>query len=418
MVLLALFVYTDLTLPSVNQNSDYLMTFYTAGHLASRGEFQNLYPPTGANTFIDTAFDKAAHSVLPLLPQRATAEYMYMPAVATFFVPFSLCPPSYSLLAWQICSLTSLVVCVVLFSSKFLKHINGLNDVAFWSALSLIPFAISVWIGQVSVVFGVLPLMVGLYFAIKSRPVLAGIFWSLTVIKPQFFVPALMMAVGLALTRNYKPLIGITCGASLLLGLNAVIFSPALFSQWISTVKLADAVYSDLKSGVAQHVTTSFPRTIILLTPVSMHTVIKPVVYAIAAGLGLLGLMHVVKLLRSKLSSEVAIGLSMIICAFATPMVVPHVFFYDYSIFIAAGFVAYAIKWPEEFTWRIRSLVWLTWIVINIYGIVVLTCAKFAIPLVLVLIMMELYRRTIFIARDMVKITPANAGEVPQSSPA
>lgn len=118
-ILIALFVYTDLTMPAINQNSDYLMTFYTAGELVREGNTAALYPPADAGTFVDTPFDKAAHVILPLLPARATAEYMYMPAVAGFFAPFSLIGPSLSLLAWQLVSLAALAICAFLFSSKF-----------------------------------------------------------------------------------------------------------------------------------------------------------------------------------------------------------------------------------------------------------------------------------------------------------
>src|SRR6185312_6112627 len=56
-ILIALFFYTDLTMPAVNQNSDYLMTFYTAGELVREGNTAALYPPADAGTFVDTAFD-------------------------------------------------------------------------------------------------------------------------------------------------------------------------------------------------------------------------------------------------------------------------------------------------------------------------------------------------------------------------
>lgn len=158
-ILLSLFVYTDLMLPSVNQNSDYLMTFYTAGELVREGNTGALYPPLGSDTFIDTAFDKAAHNVLPLLPPRATAEYMYMPAVAGMFVPLSMVGPGISLLLWQVVCLASLAACTFLFSGKFKlggsneNESSRLSTPAFWLALTLVPLAISIWIGQISVVF-------------------------------------------------------------------------------------------------------------------------------------------------------------------------------------------------------------------------------------------------------------------------
>lgn len=396
-ILVSLFVYTDLTMPAVNQNSDYLMTFYTAGQLVREGNVSLLYPAANAGTFVDTPFDKAAHTVLPLLPARATAEYMYMPAVAGFFVPFSLLPPSLSLLGWQAVSLASLAFCVFLFSSHFNKtdEMSGLPISAVWIALTLIPLAISIWIGQVSVVFGVLPFLAGLFLILKFKDLPAGLIWSLTVIKPQFFVPALMMAVALAAAKRYKSIIGIICGIAVFALVNLFVFSNTVVAQWLTTLKLAEIVYSDLKFGVAQHIATSLPRAIILLVPVSQHGIAKPLVYALSAIFGAIGLYFAIRLLRSQLSNTTKVALAAIICIFATPIIVPHVFFYDYSIFIAAGFLAYAFKWPEQLDWRIKSLLWLAWFLINTYGIVILTNKNFAIPILFVLLMLELYRRAL-----------------------
>ncbi len=400
-ILISLFFYTDLTMPGVNQNSDYLMTFYTAGELVREGNTAALYPPADAGTFVDTPFDKAAHVILPLLPVRATAEYMYMPAVAGFFAPFSLIGSSISLLAWQVVSLAALALCVFLFSSKFNQepNANGLKASAFWVALSLIPLAISIWIGQVSVVFGLLPFMLGLFFIQKKRDFLGGCCWALTIIKPQFFVPALMLTVALATTKRFKPSIGMVCGAALFALLNLVAFSSTLVGQWLTTLKLAEIVYSDLKFGVAQHIATSLPRAIILLLPVSQHSIAKPLVYAMSAILGSIGLYFCVKLMRSKLPDANKLALAAIVCIFATPIIVPHVFFYDYSIFIGAGLLAYAFKWPADLDWRLKSLLWLGWSLTNIYGAIVLVNKKFAIPILFVLLMLELYRRTLVAAK-------------------
>ncbi len=400
-ILISLFFYTDLTMPAINQNSDYLMTFYTAGELVREGNTAALYPPADAGTFVDTPFDKAAHVILPLLPARATAEYMYMPAVAGFFAPFSLVGPSQSLLAWQIVSLAALAVCAFLFSSKFNheSNANGLKASAFWVALSLIPLAISIWIGQVSVVFGLLPFMLGLFFILKKKDFLGGCCWALTVIKPQFLVPALMLSVALAATRRFRPTIGIVCGIALFAVLNLVAFSSSLVEHWLTTLKLAEIVYSDLKFGVAQHIATILPRAIILLLPVSQHSIAKPIVYAMSAILGSIGLYFCVKLMRSKLNDANKIALAAIVCIFATPIIVPHVFFYDYSIFIGAGFLAYAFKWAADLDWRLKSLLWLGWAMTNIYGTIVMVNKKIAIPILFVLLMLELYRRTLVAAK-------------------
>lgn len=396
-ILIALFVYTDLLLPAVNQNSDYLMTFYTAGELVREGKVSELYPAAGSGTFVDTAFDKAAHVVLPLLPPRATAEYMYMPAVAGFFVPFSLIGPSFSLLAWQFVSLGALIVCTVLFSSKFSDDPdqNKLTAAAFWLSLTLIPLAISIWIGQISVVFGLLPFMIGAFFVLKKKDLIGGLAWALTVIKPQFLVPVLMLTVALAAAKRPKALIGVVTGIAVFAVFNISVFSMPIIGQWLTTLKLAEAVYSDLKFGVAQHIATSLPRAIILLLPVTQHPVAKPVIYAMSAIFGSIGLYFCIKVMRSKLPDSNKLALAGIVSIFATPIIVPHVFFYDYAMFVAAGFLVYAFKWHEDVNFRLKSLLWLGWGLTNIYAIILFTNKNFAIPILFVLLMLELYRRAI-----------------------
>ncbi len=387
------------------------MTFHTAGTLVREGQAGLLYPAADATSFSECAFDRAAHRVLPLLPAPANAEYMYMPLVAGFFVPLSLLPSSYSLLVWQVLSLGGLAFCAFLVASYAAKtdEANGMDISATWIALTLIPLAISIWIGQVSVLFGLLPFIGGLYFVLKRQDLPAGLVWSLAVFKPQFFIPVLMMGVALATAKRFKPMIGIICGIAVIIGLNLALFPAALFSEWLHTLKLAEAVYSDLKFGVAQHLATSLPRAIILLIPVEQHAIVKPLVYALSAVLGGIGLFFASRLVRSQLSDSIKVSLAAIICVFATPIIVPHVFFYDYSIFAAAAFLAYSLKWPGTVDRRIKLLIVYGWVIVNTYGILVLVHKEWVVPILFVLIMLELYRRTIMLARVALK----EASEVP-----
>ncbi|HEY9733566.1 MAG TPA: glycosyltransferase family 87 protein [Drouetiella sp.] len=408
-ILLSLFVYTDLMLPSVNQNSDYLMTFYTAGELVREGNTGALYPPLGSDTFIDTAFDKAAHNVLPLLPPRATAEYMYMPAVAGMFVPLSMVGPGISLLLWQVVCLASLAACTFLFSGKFKlggsneNESSRLSTPAFWLALTLVPLAISIWIGQISVVFGLLPFMAGLFFVLRRKDLIGGLIWGMTIVKPQFLIPVLMLSVALASAKRFKPILGVFSGIAIFIAVNLAAFPTSLFAQWLSTLKLAEAVYSDLKFGVAQHIATSLPRAIILLLPVSQHGIAKPVIYTLSAILGGTGVYFCTRVLRSPMPESNKLALAAIVCLFATPIIVPHVFFYDYAMFVAAGFLAYSCQWSSDLDFRLKSLLWLGWLITNLYAVILFTNKSFAIPILFVLLMLELYRRSIVVASLAIK---------------
>ena len=90
------------------QESDFIMTFYVAGHLAASGHYDQLYPSPNARSFIDSPFDKAAHKLLPHLPRTTTGAYMYTPLVAGFFAPFRWLDPNSAMLVWQIFSIVAL----------------------------------------------------------------------------------------------------------------------------------------------------------------------------------------------------------------------------------------------------------------------------------------------------------------------
>ncbi len=50
-ILVLLFIYTDLQMPKEVSNSDYLMTYHTAGQLVREGNARMLYPPADATSF-------------------------------------------------------------------------------------------------------------------------------------------------------------------------------------------------------------------------------------------------------------------------------------------------------------------------------------------------------------------------------
>ncbi len=163
------------------QQSDYIMTFYVAGHLVAAGKESELYPTPGATNFIGASFNRAAHALLDRLPEKATAIYMYSPAVAWLFAPLSYVSPNLSLLIWHILSIAALLI-----SCKLLAQAVQINfaDSLFLSAL-FGPIFITLWSGQLGLVFGLLPLCIGYLLLLRGRDLLAGIVWSLLLLKPQ-----------------------------------------------------------------------------------------------------------------------------------------------------------------------------------------------------------------------------------------
>src|SRR6266705_3774166 len=86
---LLLMVDTNLSDPNKFVGSDYVMTFYVAGHLVASGQASSLYPTPNHSSFAESPFNKAAHLLLPHFPEQSIEVFMYSPLVAWIFAPLS-----------------------------------------------------------------------------------------------------------------------------------------------------------------------------------------------------------------------------------------------------------------------------------------------------------------------------------------
>ena len=414
----------DTQMQPLIQISDYLMTFHVGGSLMAHGQTGLLYPPLDSVMFAGMPFDKAAHVLLPKMPPSSVAEFMYMPLAAVVFVPFSYAPLNWSLFLWQVSSLLALffsVQCLWWVRTAGSDERDGrsaMKSMIFrsLSVLWLLPVCLTLWIGQVGLLFGMLPLAIGYCFLGKNRPFMAGLFWSLAIFKPQFLVPAFVIIFALVIRKQFKCLCGAALGIISILLLNVCLFTPALTADWLRCLKISDIVYSDPRSGIAMHIATSLPRTLILLMAGKNLLIVKPIIYGLSALLfgtalfavwkswnfskkpGLSKQSNLANLSNfanvsnlSNLDDDSTLRLAFLIGIFVTPLVMPHFFLYDYCLFGLTLPLAFFSKWPEPLGWSIKKVVLLSWLVINIYSIIVMSAHQFAIPLVFMLAMLAFY---------------------------
>lgn len=418
------FVDFDAQMQPLIQISDYLMTFHVAGYLVSHGQSSILYPPADSVAFAGMPFDKVAHQLLSKMPPSSVAEFMYMPLAAAVFIPFSAAPLNLSLFAWQILSLISLFVSVLLLwnagtagggkedvalgngceveakeavvqsQSDANAHPAGAQQIVtrMLSSLWFIPACLAIWIGQVGMIFGMLPLAAGYLALRRERLFMAGVLWSVAVLKPQFLIPAAVVTFGFLVRRRLRVAFGMCAGAILLVVVSLIAFTPRLNLEWLHCLKVSDVVYSNPGSGIATHIATSLPRTLILLLPVASQPVTKPLIYGLAALLFASALFTVWKLQRStSLPAPLALQLSLLIGLYVTPLVMPHFFFYDYCLFALTAPIAFLPNWTPGLQWPIRKLVLITGLVVNIYAVIVMVAHQYAMPWLLMGIMLGLY---------------------------
>jgi hypothetical protein len=391
LVVIFILAYTDLELPDVAINSDYISCVYPAAKLVSLNRLSELYPPLSAVDFADAPFDQFAHSLLPKLPETLVAWYAYAPIVAMVFCPLSQIPAHISLLIWQLISILALIAAIFLTSGNKVKN-------TFWYAFLFLPLVITLWIGQLGVVFGILVLAAGYHFAKHNRFFIAGLIWSLCLLKLQYFIVPFLISIFCIFQKKFNCMFGIISGAILLTAINFFVSSPDVLSQWLHVYKITDLIYANPNTGVPQHLVLSLPRTILLHTPIDQHTFIKPIVYALSSIIFFIAIFICYKIAQSRSNAEKSQADNNLSLTFITtlalvimPLVLPYLFYYDLSIMFF-GFLL-ILNLPNEQRAYFRRLVRAIFIATAIYALIFLFAKQFAHPILLLLVFAIIFIR-------------------------
>lgn len=379
------------------QESDYIMTFHVAGHLAAAGRSQELYPAADALSFVDSPFDKAAHALLPRLPKQSTGAYMYIPLVAGFFAPFSYLDPNWSLFFWQALSVLALAG-----SCYLLARIAQIewHEIFFLSFL-FAPVFLTLWAGQLGLGLGLLPLCIGFALVWHQRLFSGGLFWSLLLLKPQFFLAAAFVATSLALTRRYRTFLGMAMGVIALIGATLLAFGSDTTMQWLLSHHVSDATYSSGLQGIPSHLITGLPANIMILFPVAQRAAVKLPLYAASASLWLFGLWYCCQLGRTRKNPSITLCLTFITGLMLSSLTLPHLLYYDLCLLLPVGVLMLARNGPLAGQPRLHWIAVVGWIVVSGFFPFLLAFAKYkAVPLTLELILLMLFIALICFARQ------------------
>ncbi len=319
--------------PDRFQESDYIMTFYVAGHLLATGRESDLYPAPSAESFVGESFDRAAHSLLASLPAATTAIYMYSPLVAGIFVPLSYADPNSSLFIWQVLSVLALALsCYLLSRAMNVKF----SDSFFLSSL-----------------FG-------------PHSLLAGVVWSVLSLKPQYFPAAAFVALVLSL-GNFRIALGLALGVAGFVVANLLLFSPALVSNWLASHRLSDTLFTHAQYGIPAHLITSLPADLLLLLPATVRADLKWPVYAGALFLWGIGFWTCWRVQRGSWDERTKITLTLVIGLFLSSVALPHLLYYDLCVLIPAGFALAAKNDIIPQAIPLRKLALTGWLSISLY---------------------------------------------------
>jgi len=363
---LANILFADFADPHRMDASDYVISFYVAGHLAATGEFDRLYPGPDAASFRKSPFNQAAHQLLPQLDPRATTAFMYPPIAAWIFAPLSLLPPHLSLLVWQVISLAALgLSCVLLSWTSELRA----RDLFFLSSF-LFPTFITVVIGQAGILFGLLPLSLGYWLLSRGSPLAAGVVWAALAFKPQFLPIAGLMSMAYAVTGRMRLLSGMSLGLCAWLSLNYLLVPDGMLAAWIRSLQVSDAIFSGGEYQVPVHLLTSIPADLMMRVSPENRVVLKPMLYGLSVGLGLLALWQCRKIFNSRLPEELGRLAVFATCLGILPLTSPHLLYYDLVTLFPTGLILLGKRWSEPALQGLRRMVLLSWCAIGVYPLV------------------------------------------------
>ena len=383
-----LMVDTNLADPKNFAESDYITTFYVAGYLMANGQAEGLYLAPNDSTFTHSRFNEAAHRLVPSLPERSTAIFAYTPLVAWIFAPLGGVSPNVSLLLWQIISLLALLLSAVILSRT---SNTRASDILFLSSL-FPPVIITLWSGQVSLVFGLLPLSAGYFFFKKGRPFLAGLAWCLLCLKPQFvFVPALVI-FALALVGRFECFVGFFVGVITLI-VSTVMFVPMTVTiSWLHSLQLRETLSYAGVFKIREYLVTSLPADILLILPIKLSATIKWPIYIAAATLWLAGAWRCKKIMDSALLDEFPkISLTLTVALMLLPITSPYLLYYDLCIFVPAGVILLGNGWQALSSVSLKFIGLIGWLSIGGYMLAFMTLPEhFVQPLLLQFILLGL----------------------------
>ena len=368
--------------------SDFIMNFYVAGRLVNEGRASELYPNPSAKTFVNSPFDNAAHEFLPKLPKDSAAAYMYSPLVGGFFAPFGRLDPNVSLLLWQAISLLAL-----LWSCRLLGDLTGAktNEV-FFLAFFFLPIFLTLWAGQLGLTLGLLPLCLGFSLLVKNRPLLAGLVWSLLLLKPQYFLAAAFVSLVLLISRRYKTFFAMSLGVIGLLLTNLAAFGPELTGQWLLSHQVSNAMYSSGQQGIPSHLITGLPANLMILFPVAQRAALKWPLYFGAAMLWLMGFCYAIKLAKRQIDSLPGLAIALTIGVCLSAITLPHLLYYDLCVLVPAGALLLAQSGPWAGRKELRWLAVLGWFFVSGFLVPMLAFASVKlIPLLLEIILTGLF---------------------------
>jgi hypothetical protein len=384
--------------PQDMQTSDFLMTFYPAGKLLLDNRAVDLYPALSSSSFVESPFNIYTHQMLNALPPDFAASYMYSPLTAAIFVPFSLYTPAIALLCWQLVSLVALTVC-----AKLLSSLTGTRTLTtLFLFVLFFPVIQTIFIGQLGILLGLLPLTIGYYLLVQKRELAAGLVWSTFILKPQYLLIAVFVALVLSSQKRFRCLIGLTTGLALFFAYALCIFGAQVLELWLHSLQLAGEIESSPNYGYAAYLKCSLLPAALSFLPAPQRPMLGPALNLLSCLIAAHGIWTAMNFLNKGNSEneKEQITIIFLIGLLLIPLFLPHFFYYDFCLFAIAGTLLLTKMAPLDSAMRWQTIT--AWLIIDLYLIIwTFVNPALAQPLIVVLIDAFLYWRVLHCAMHL-----------------
>jgi len=367
---------TEILIPHSRITSDFHLNFYSAGYLVAHDQAGLLYPPSNATTFINTPFDQFIHQFYEGLSKNLYGTFLYTPLVAAIFSVFAPLPVNIALLVYQALNVAGIVWLGIKAERAF-----GIDArKVFLGSLLFFPISGTLWLGQVSMIFGLFPLAAGYFLLEKNKSISSGLLWSLMSLKPQLLPVPFIIAIA---TGNLRCLTALAGGCVALLALNVCCLSPAIFSQWLfDTMRLASGMFT----ANVSHLIACVPGTIMITLPETTPSSTKWAICAVAATISGVAILSVLWHVKKYAPQKNRLAITTIVALLTLPAY-SRLFNYDLALLSFAGLLMLSNQWSAKIGQLMRQLTIAMWIGLNLQFVVAATGSHSVSPLLTALML-------------------------------
>jgi len=315
-------LWVDFQRKDLVEATDFANSCYVAGKIAQSGDVSLLYPALSATDYIHSKFPEIAHQLLSTLPAGSHPVWQYSPLNAFLFSYLSFFNVETALLIWQILNGCATLAIAFLLAKSFKIRILD----AFLFCFSFAPWFMMIKFGQQGIIFGILPLCLGYWFAQRNRSVLSGLCLSITFLNPKYMLVAGLFAT-ILFCRNRRVLPGFLMGVAFWITI-LLLSTPQMVGPWLHGLRLAELYFFDPHLLHRTFIYTSLPALSILNSPIESRDAAKVFCYAVAGVVGAVTLFIGMKASK-RMTKQQFLLLALTLSFLSMPVLEPHLLFYD-----------------------------------------------------------------------------------------